>query len=93
MVYRSTDILKAVGVDANGNKKDIYVLNSDKFLDYYQSRIYADSIEDCLDSNGKVDISKMHEFVSQASEVYYSNSTELRDMQTELFELLERVLK
>lgn len=87
------DILEAVGVDANGNKKDIFVLNSDNFIDYYQSRIYANSKAECLDSDGRIDISKMHEVVSYASEVYYSNKTVLRETQVELFELLERVLK
>ena len=83
----------ATGEDKNGNRKEVFVLESEKFLDYYQSRICADSIEECFDSEGNIDATKMYEFVSVALEKYSINPAEVQEKQPDLYEFIERMIR
>lgn len=74
----------------DGSTEDVFVLNSSKFIDRYQSRIYAKSIDDCLDSQGNIDVSKMDEFVSVAYSYYCTNPKTMEKHFPEMYNLVKR---
>lgn len=83
------DILIAQGTDDSGNVVDnIFLVYNDKFIDKYQGRIYADSIEDCLDAQGNIDVDKMDEIVSVAYSYYVNNPKTMHKYFPEMYEFI-----
>lgn len=83
------DIIVAQGIDDSGNVVDnIFLVYNDKFIDKYQGRIYADSIEECLDAQGNIDIDKMEEVVSVAYSYYVNNPKTMKKYFPELYEFI-----
>lgn len=74
----------------DGSTEDVFILKSNKFIDRYQSRIYADNINDCLDSQGNIDVSKMNEFVSVAYSYYCTNPKTMEKHFQEMYNLVKR---
>ena len=74
----------------DGSTEDVFILKSNKFIDRYQSRIYADNINDCLDSQGNIDVSKMDEFVSVAYSYYCTNPKTMEKHFQEMYNLVKR---
>lgn len=87
-----SDIKKVKATDALGNVAEIYVLNSDKFINGYQARIYADSVQDCLDRNGNIDIGKMDEFISVAFEYYMSYNNSMKKHFPDMYDLVRKAV-
>lgn len=87
-----SDIKRAKATDALGNVAEIYILNSDKFINGYQARIYADSVQDCLDRNGNIDIGKMDEFISVAFECYMSYNNSMKKHFPDMYDLVRKAV-
>lgn len=65
-----SDVKAVKGMMANGETKEIFVIDSLNFIDTYQGRIYADSRQECVDVYGNIDVDRMHEFISVAYQYY-----------------------
>lgn len=83
------DILVAQGVDDSGNvRKNIFIVDNRRFIDKYQGRIYAESMEDCLDKSGNIDVDKMHEIVSVAYAYYVTSPKTMQKYYPEMYEFI-----
>lgn len=83
-----SNIKKIKATKSNGDVAEIYILKSNKFISPYQSRIYADSLEDCLDADGNIDIDKMEEVVSVAFEYYMSFNKTMKKHFPDMYDLV-----
>lgn len=83
------DILVMQGVDDSGNiRNNIFIVDNRRFIDKYQGRIYADSMEDCFDGSGNIDIDKMHEIVSVAYSYYVTSPKTMKKYYPEMYEFI-----
>ena len=74
-------------------KTKVYAIDSPKFIDIYQGRIYADSREDCLDAQGNIDIDKMGEFISVAYQYYMDNPKTMKKWFPEMYKLVKESIE
>lgn len=83
------DIIIKTGTDSMGVKKEVFLLNSDRFIDAYQSRLYVDDIFDAIDPEGGINIHVMGEFVSVAVEYYFMFPKSLKKWYPDMYKLVE----
>lgn len=87
-----SDIKKAKATDANGKTAEIYILKSNKFINGYQTRLYGDSLQDCIDKHGNIDIDKMDEFISVAFEYYMNYNNSMKKHFPEMYEFVRKAV-
>lgn len=95
MLYGLTrdDILIRSASDSSGNRADIFLLNSDKFIDAYQSRLYVDTIEEALLPDGSIDPDVLGEVISVSVERYFCFPKSMKKNFPEFYRFVDEVLK
>lgn len=88
----ASDVKKVRATNGNGDVSEVYILKSDNFINGYQSRIYANSYEECFDANGNIDIDKMEEIVSVAFEYYMSYNRTMRKYFPDMYRLVRKAV-
>lgn len=53
-----------------GQKKPVYFINSKRFVDEYQPRVYVYNIEDAINASGRINTDIMGKFITAAVEKY-----------------------
>lgn len=71
-------------------KKEIYIIDSDRFLRKYQGRLYIDALYQACNPDGSIDSQYLHEFLSVPIEVYYTNPEKLKKFDAELYRFIRR---
>ena len=79
--------------DSYENESEVYILKSDKLLNYYQGRLYISNPEEAIRDNGTINIDCMKEFVSVAVEKYFEDAEKIKKKNYEIFALVEGALK
>lgn len=87
------DIIMRTGRDSSGNERKIYLLNSDKFLDEYQSRLYISNIPEALDPDGHIRPDVMGEFVSSAVEYYFTFPKTMKKRYPDMYDLVKEAVE
>jgi len=85
--------IKQAAVTYADRKVKIYMIDSPDFIDIYQGRIYADSMEDCLDAEGNIDTDKMGEFISVAYQYYMDHAKTMKKWFPEMYELVKESIE
>lgn len=87
------DIITTTARDSSGYESEIYILQSDKFLNHYQGKLYvANPFEAVLD-DGTINTDYLKEFVSVAVEQYFENAERVKKKNYDIFALVEEALK
>lgn len=84
-----SDIKIATGISSTGETQEVFYIYNKNFINEYQGRIYADSIDDCLTTDGKIDTMKMYEFVSTSFEYYSLNGIKMVDEYPKLYDMIK----
>lgn len=87
------DIVILKARDSYENESEVYILKSDKLLNYYQGRLYISNPEEAIRDDGTIDIDCMKEFVSVAVEKYFEDAEKIKKKNYEIFALVEGALK
>lgn len=87
-----SDIIVRTAKDSDGNKKDIFLLNSDRFINSYQTRLYIDSISEAVNPNGTINTDAMGEFVSVAVEYYFMFPNSLQKWYPDMYDMVKEAL-
>lgn len=87
------DILIKSASDSSGNRVNIFLLNSDKFIDGYQSRLYVDTMEEALLPDGSIDPDVLGEFISVSVERYFCFPKSMKKNFPEFYLFVDEVLK
>lgn len=86
------DIIIKTGVNSSGQKAKVFLLQSDRFANEYQSRLYVDRIEEALLPDGSINTDVLGEVISVAVEKYYTFPKTLKKWFPEMYELVEETL-
>lgn len=86
------DIIVKIGVNSSGQKAKIFLLQSNRFANEYQSRLYIDRIEEALLPDGSINTDVLGEVISVAVEKYYRFPKTLKKWFPEMYELVEETL-
>lgn len=86
------DISMEIFYDANNKPKNIFVVHSDKFISEYQGRIYVNDILAAKNMDGSIRYEYMYEYISEGYREYIMNSTHLKGVDPELYELIEEAI-
>ncbi|MBD5468891.1 MAG: hypothetical protein HDR21_12155 [Lachnospiraceae bacterium] len=88
------NICQVKGYNSAGtHSKNIYIVRGSKLLNGYQGRIYIDEPYQGVRSDGTIDVSLMHEFLSEPISLYYTNPDELMRRDEELYEFIREHLE
>ncbi len=68
----------------------VYLLKSDKLIDIYQGRIYADLID--IDYSEPIPLDSFQEYFSVGFDLYFNNPKLLQEKDTKLFDYLKEML-
>ncbi len=69
----------------------VFFLKSDKLMNEYQGRIYADFID--IDYSASIPLKSFQEYFSVGFDTYFKNPNLLKNKDPELFKYIERMLK
>lgn len=86
------DIIVKKGMDSAGNVTKVYMLNSPRFIDDYQGRLYVDSLKDALNADGSINIDTLGEVISVAVEHYFMTPNSTRKHFPEMYKIVEETL-
>lgn len=86
------DIIVKKATNSLGQKKKVYLLKSDRFVNAYQSRLYVDDISDALNGDGSINTDVMGEFISVAVEKYIMSPKSLKKWYPEMYKFIEEAL-
>lgn len=86
------DIIIKTASDSAGNKKNIFLIKSDRFVKSYQSRLYVDNIAEALNSDGSINIYMLGEFVSVAVEYYFTYPETMKKHFKEMYDMVEEAI-
>ena len=82
------DDIMCIAID--GQK--IFTLKNGNFINRYQSRLYAETLEDALNQDGTIRIERLGEFASVLVEYYFCNPKELKATYPDMYEYVEEAL-
>lgn len=86
-----SDVVKMQVAASKGQyKKEMYIINSDRFLRRYQGRLYIDALYQACNPDGSIDFRHLHEFLSVPIEIYYTNPEKLKKFDAELYRFIRR---
>lgn len=86
------DIVVRTYKHTDGTAENIFILQSDKFVQEYQGRLYITKLDDAVDKNGNIDIDNLGEFVSVPFEEYICKKNNLKKDQA-LYNMIDEVIK
>ncbi len=75
-----------------GRLKKIFLLKGNRFIDIYQSRLYVDSIEEAVNTDGTINIDCLGEIISVAVEYYFTYPKTMKKHFREMYDLVEDAL-
>ena len=79
-------------MDSAGNVTKVYMLNSPRFIDDYQGRLYVDSLKDALNADGSINIDTLGEVISVAIEHYFMTPNSTRKHFPDMYKIVEETL-
>lgn len=89
----SDDIMVKTAINSLGQRKRVYLLNSDRFADTYQSRLYVENVRDALNPDGSINTDVMGEVVSVAVEKYIMSPKSLKKWYPDMYQFVEEALQ
>ena len=88
-----SDIIIRTATDSGGNKRSIFLLDCDRFINAYQSRLYVDDASEAVNPDGTIKTDVLGEFVSVAVEHYFMFPGTLRKWNREMYDMVEEALR
>ena len=86
------DIIIKTGVNSIGQKENIFILNCDRFVDGYQSRLYVKDKQEALNTDGSINVDVLGEVVSVAVEKYFMFPRSFKKNYPEMYKFVEEAL-
>lgn len=86
------DIIIKTAINSAGQKGKVFLLDSDRFIDEYQSRLYVSHIEEALNEDGSINVDVMAEVISVATERYFRVPKALKKNFPEIYQFIEEAL-
>lgn len=71
-------------------KEDVYIVQSNRFIQKYQGRMYIEALYQACNPDGSIDSQYLHEFLSVPIEIYYTDSERLKRFDAELYRFIRR---
>ncbi|MEE0740783.1 MAG: phage minor capsid protein [Emergencia sp.] len=87
------DIIQETMYDTGGNPVEVLLVKNDNLISEYQGRIYIDDMKYALDKSGKLRTDRLLEFVSESYREYMEHGEKLKQMNRELYDLIEETIK
>lgn len=84
-----SDVKIVKGTLSNQKTDKIFIINNPNFVDRYQGRIYAQNKQDCIDSEGNIDIDKLEEFIPVAYQYYLEYPAVMKKRFPEMYQLVK----
>lgn len=75
-----------------GQSTKVFLLRDNRFIDIYQSRLYVDSIEEAVNTDGTINIDCLGEIISVAIEHYFTYPKTMKKHFREMYNLMEDTL-
>lgn len=88
----SRNIRSELYEDTEHHEIKIFVLKSEHLVSEYQGRIYAETMEEAFDADGRFKDELMLEFISEPFREYMEKPEDLRRKSPELYQMIREVV-